>query len=107
MGFFDWIMDPMHPRGRRSPNLPIPGARGYEGSLGVRRVESSRADPRAVKYYPETDSFHIPSANGGPYDIPARDVMKDYGEGDFWSYREQKIKELAMTGRIKGIYWDG
>ncbi|KAL9040522.1 MAG: hypothetical protein Q9214_004452 [Letrouitia sp. 1 TL-2023] len=101
-GFFEWIMDPLHPRGRNSRRLPVPGDPNYEGSLEVRRVGRSSADPRATKYYPETDSFHVPRANGGPYDIPAREAMKDYGNGAFWGYRREKLNELRITGRVRG-----
>ena len=82
---------------------PIPGRSGYEGELWIDRCDYGGKSRRGgIKYYPETDSFHIPDGEDGPYDVPASQWQRHYGMGDFWKERQRQLAELEITGRISG-----
>ena len=96
----DFVMRNKHGPSRSSP---IPGRSGYEGELWLERHDEGCINRRGeIKYYPETDSFYVPHGKGGPRDVPARDWLRHYGEGDFWEERERQLEELEFTGRISG-----
>ena len=103
----NWIMRNDHNgyprRGRRSDSSPVPGLPGHEGELWLDHGDSSGRGRRGgIKYYPETDSFHVPDDKGGPYDVHAEHWEKDYGDGDFWEEKERQLMELSEKGGIRG-----
>ncbi len=83
-----------------SRSSPLTGRSGYEGKLWLEH-HNERCEKRQgeIKYYPGTDSFYVPHGKGGPREVPARDWLRHYGEGDFWEERE---RQLEFTGRISG-----
>lgn len=71
---------------------------------GARTAYVDDDDPEArtgIKYYPETDTFVVPSRGGwASQGIPGREFLHRYPGGDAGIMRERRLDELRATGRI-------
>ena len=74
------------------------------GDAGAWTAYVDDDDPEArtgIKFYPETDTFVVPSRRGrASQEIPGRVFLRRYPGGDAGMMRTRRLDELRMTGRI-------
>lgn len=67
---------------------------------------SSVASYNQKSYFPETDTFFLPLAAGGPFEVAATEIEKgrwiELTDEKVWKYRESALEELMLTG---GLHW--
>jgi len=82
------IVEPL-PRNLRSLDIPCP---------------SSLSSYKQTSYFPETDTFFLPSVAGGPFEVAAAEVEHSrwitVSPEKFWRFRESALKELRETGKL-------
>lgn len=87
-GFTVTIVEPLTPS-LRSLDVPCP---------------SSITSYKQTSYFPETDTFFLPSVAGGPFEVPAAEAeigrWIDVDPKKFWKFRVSALKELRETGKL-------
>ena len=79
-----------------------------QGQAWVSRVDSD--DPRlltGIRYFPETDTFAVPQGKRagpfmGPCEVPGKEFIRRYPEGNAADLRRRRLDEYRATGRMKG-----
>ena len=87
--------------GRSSGHFGVPRDPGGEGQAWVTHVDDD--EPRkqtGIRYFPETDTFLVPSYSGGGREVPGKDFLQIYPGGDAGDLRRRRLDELKTTGRI-------
>lgn len=74
------------------------------GGAGAWTAYVDDEDPEsrtAIKFYPETDTFAVPSRRGrASQEIPGKEFLRSYPGGDAGIMRRRRLDELRTTGRI-------
>lgn len=82
------VVEPL-PRNLRSLDIPCP---------------SSLCSYEQTSYFPETDTFFLPSVAGGPFEVAAAEGEHSrwmhISPDKFWKFRESARKELKETGKL-------
>lgn len=87
-GITVWTIERL-PRNLRSLDIPCP---------------SSLSSYKHTSYFPETDTFFLPSVAGGPFEVAAAEAEHSrwitVSPERFWKFRESALKELRETGKL-------
>ena len=87
--------------GRSSGHFGMPRETGGAGAWTAYVDDDDPEARTGIKFYPETDTFVVPSRRGrASQEMPGREFLRRYPGGDAGTMRRRRLDELRTTGRI-------